>query len=63
MNQVALNKFLEENNNAIEKDLLTNNSNNIKKFDKIINELKNNIEANSVKFTLTFPLASQSSQG
>lgn len=50
MNQAALNKFIEENNNIIDKDLTPNNSNNIKKFDKIINELKNNIEANSVKF-------------
>ena len=36
--------------NNFGKDFNFPNTSNIKKFDKIINELKNNIEANAVKF-------------
>ena len=36
--------------NLDSKDFNITNTSNIKKYDKLINELKNNIEANAVKF-------------
>lgn len=53
LNTVNLNKInevLEANNNNYGKEAIITNNSNLKKFDKIINELKNNIEVNAVKF-------------
>jgi hypothetical protein len=55
LNTFNRNKIIEDCNNATEannygKDMIMINNNNIRKFDKIINELKNSIEANAIKF-------------
>lgn len=51
------NKSIEEGNlnegNSFGKDMMLTTNSNIKKFDKIINELKNNIESNAAKFDRT----------